>query len=345
MKETVVTGVVVDQNNISRLDHTLEVGAVGERVTVTTAAPLVQQESTTYDAKVERKFMEDLPVGFGGDTRAATDFVNLVPGAQTPGAVSGQSFGSQFGVNVGGGRQFATEFQLDGMSIAYQGITANVPLDGRPDVDLVQETKVQIGVPTAEYGRTSSGVVTFLSKSGSNDLHGNATVFIRNTKLDARAFNAASVGTDQQWEMPLSIGGPVWIPTLYNGKNKTFFFFNYTAQRQKSGGNPGTVTLPTQQEREGNFSDISSVIYDPITHSPFPGNIIPGSRIGGVAKKLNEIYPVPTNNSLTNNYNGITPSSAARNDYFVRLDHNLADKHHLTGSARWRNTALTIGGG
>ena len=345
MKETVVTGVVVDHNNISRIDRTLELGAVGERVTVTSEAPLVQQESTTFDAKVERKFMEDLPIGFGGDTRAASDVVALVPGAQVPGAASGQSFGSQFGVNVGGGRQFATEFQLDGVSIAYQGITANVPLDGRPNVDLVQETKVQIGVPTAEYGRTSSGVITFLSKSGTNDLHGNATVFIKNTKFDARAFNAATVGTDQQWEMPLSIGGPVWIPKLYNGRNKTFFFFNYTAQRQKSGGNPGTVTVPTQQQRDGNFSDFAGVIYDPITHAPFAGNIIPASRIGGVAKKLNEIYPLPTNDSLTNNFNGITPSSSLRNDYFARIDHNLTDKHHLSGSLRWRNTDILISNG
>jgi hypothetical protein len=345
MKETVVTGISVDQNNISRIDRVLQVGSVGERIFVTDEAPLVQQESTTYDAKIDHKFVEDLPVGFGGDTRAATDFVNLVPGAQTPGATSGQSFGSQFGVNVGGGRQFATEFQLDGMNIAYQGVTANVPLDGRPDVDLVQETKVQIGVPTAEYGRTSSGVVTFLSRSGTNDIHGNASVFIKNTKFDARAFNAASVGTDQQWEMPLSIGGPVWIPKLYNGRNRTFFFFNYTAQRQKSGGNPGTVTLPTKQERNGDFSDLSAVIYDPDTHIPFLGNVIPASRIGGVAKKLNEIYPQPTNDSLANNFNGITQTSAQRNDYFAKIDHNLSDRNHLSGSIRWRTTDTVIGGG
>ena len=345
MKETVVKNVLVDQNNISRVDQSLQVGSTSEQLTVTDTAPLIQQESTTYDATVQKKLIDDLPVGFGGDTRSAADFAGLVPGAQVPGNSTGQSFGSQFGVNVGGGRQFATEFQLDGMNINYQNVSAAVPLDGRPDVEWIQETKVQIGVPTAEYGRTSSGVITFLSRSGTNDLHGEASVFIKNTLFDARAFNATSRGIDQQWEMPLDVGGPVWIPKVYNGRNRTFFYFSYTAFRQKAGGQPGTVTVPTKQERGGNFSDLSTTIYSPITHAPFPGNIIPTSLIGGVATKLNQIYPLPTNNSLGNNFNGITPASASRNDYFVRMDENLTDRNHLSGSFRKRNTQTVIAEG
>ena len=107
--------------------------------------------------------------------------------------------------------------------MAYQGITADVPLDMRPDYDLTSEVKVQQGVPTAEFGRTSAGVVALLSRSGTNDYHGNAGVFIKNTVFDAHPYNTVTVTTDQNWEMPLSIGGPIWIPKVYNGRGKVLF--------------------------------------------------------------------------------------------------------------------------
>jgi len=337
MKEAVVTGVAVDQASIARVDRALELGNVSESVTVTAAAPLLEEEKTTYDAEVTRKFLEDLPSLTGGGTRDATTVVNILPGVQTPGAVSGQSYGSQFGVNIGGGRQFSTEFQMDGMNVAYQGVTNGVPLDMRPDYDLVSEVKVQIGVPSAEYGRSSGGVVTYLSRSGANDLHGDATLLLRNTVFDARAYNASSVGIDQQWELPLSVGGPVYIPKIYNGKNKTFFFFNYTAFRQRGGGNPATVTVPSAQERGGNFSDVSTPIYSPTTHQPFPGNIIPQNLISPIALAINKFYPQPTSSDLTANYTGITPSYSKADDYFAKVDHNFTDNNRLSVSFRHRN--------
>ena len=135
LKEAVTTGVLVDVGNIARVDATLTVGSTTQSITVQAVAPLMQQETTTYDAAVNRKFIEDLPNSSAGGTRDASNFVTLVPGAQTPGAVTGQSFGTQFGVNIGGGRQFSSEWQVDGMNMAYQGVTGNVSLDNRPDQD------------------------------------------------------------------------------------------------------------------------------------------------------------------------------------------------------------------
>jgi outer membrane receptor protein involved in Fe transport len=340
MKEAIITGVLVDQNNISRVDRSLEVGNVSEAVTVQASAPLLQQESTTYDATVNRKFVEDLPVAFGSVTRDPTALALLVPGV-----VNGTTYGSQFGVNIGGGRQFSTEFQLDGMAVAYQGVTANVPLDSRPDQDLVGEVKVQIGVPTAEYGRTSGGVIEYLTRSGTNELHGNATMLVRNTQFDARAYNASSVGRDQQWELALSLGGPVYIPKLYNGRNKTFFFFNYTGFRQAPGGNPSTTTVPTTQERSGNFSDLGYPIYDPTTHQPFAGNTIPTGRLSATALALTKLYPAPTNSNLVNNYNGLTPTSAEANHYFAKVDHNFTDNSRLNASFRYQHAPSVLGEG
>ena len=340
MKEAVVTGVLVDQNNISRVDRALELGNVSEAITVQASAPLLQQESTTYDATVNRKFVEDLPVVFGGGTRDSTALALLVPGV-----VNGTTYGSQFGVNIGGGRQFSTEFQIDGMAVAYQGVTAGVPLDSRPDQDVVSELKVQIGVPTAEYGRTSGGVLAYLTRSGTDTLHGNATGLVRNTILDARAYNAASVGRDQQWELALSIGGPVYIPKIYHGRNRTFFFFNYTAFRQAPGGNPSTVTVPTAQERNGNFSDLGYQLYYPTSHAAIPGNMIPTSQLSGSALALLKLYPAPTNSNLVNNYTGLTPTSAEANHYFAKIDHNFTDNNRLSGSFRFQHAPSVLGEG
>lgn len=340
MKESLTTGVLVDQNNISRVDVKLEVGNASDSVTVEATAPLLQQESTTYDGVVDRKFVEDLPVQFGSVTRDSTALALLVPGV-----VNGTTYGSQFGVNIGGGRQFSTEFQMDGMAVAYQGVTVGVPLDSRPDQDLISELKVQIGVPSAEYGRTSGGVIEYITRSGTNELHGNATGLVRNTQFDARAYNSASVGRDQQWELALSAGGPVYIPKVYHGRNRTFFFFNYTGFRQAPGGNPSTVTVPTAKERGGDFSELSYPIYDPITRQPFPLNIIPTARLSGVALALLKLYPAPTNSNLVNNYNGLTPTSAQANHYFAKVDHNFTDNNRMSVSFRYQHAPSVLGEG
>lgn len=340
MKEAVITGVQVAPNNISRVDRTLEVGALNESVTVASEAPLLQQESTTYDAAVNRKFVEDLPSAVGGGTRDATNFALLVPGV-----LPGTTFGSQFGVNVGGGRQFSTEYQIDGMNLSYQGVGPGVPLSARPDQDIVQEVKVQIGVPTAEYGRTSGGVVEYLTRSGTNELHANATTLIRNTKFNARSYNATRRGVDQQWELAISAGAPVWIPRVYNGRNKTFWFFNYTAFRLKPGGGPASTTVPTVKQRTGDFSELSTPIYDPLTKQPFPGNAIPANRISPISQALTKLYPAPTNSALINNFNGITPTSNLNNTFFGKLDHNLNDNHRIAGSARTRHQGAVLAQG
>lgn len=338
MKEFVVTGVLVDQNNISRVDATLEVGNISQAVKVEAVAPLLQQESTTYDGVVDRKFVEDLPVSFGGTTRDPTALALLVPGV-----VVSTTSGAQFGVSIGGGRQFSTEFQLDGMAVAYQGVGPGVPLDSRPDQDLIGEVKVQIGVPSAEYGRTSGGVVQYITRSGTNDLHGNATMLVRNTVLNARAYNAAVRGKDQGWELALSAGGPIYIPKLYNGRNRTFFFFNYTGLGRAPGGNPRSTTVPTSKQRNGDFSELSNPIFDPTSRQPFPGNVIPQSRLSPISQLLTQLYPAPNNTNLINNYTGLTPTSTSATHYFAKVDHNFTDNSRLSASFRWQHSPSILG--
>ena len=217
-------------------------------------------------------------------------------------------------------------------------------LDNRPDQDITSEVKVQIGVPNAEYGRTSGGVVSYITRSGSNDLHGNLTGFLRNTILDARPYNAANRSRDQDWEMADSVGGPVYIPHVYDGRNKTFFFFNLTIFRQPPTANPGTVTVPTAQERTVDFSDFPEPIYDPTTRLQFPGNVIPSNRIGATATFLNKLYPLPTDSNLVNNYTGTTPGYNKQTDWFLRIDQSFT-KNRVSGSFRARSTPALLSEG
>ena len=292
LRSLVVTGVVVDQANISRVDRMLELGSVSESVTVEAAAPLLQQESTTFDAEVTRKFVEDLPSAVGGGTRDATSIVNILPGVQSPGAVSGQSFGSQFGVNIGGGRQFSTEFQMDGMNVAYQGVTAGVPLDMRPDYDITSEVKVQIGVPSAEYGRSSGGVVTYLSRSGTNELHG-SLFWVRNTILmpgpNCHRWNRPAVGATALRRRASS------YPQDLQWQEQNLFLLQLhglPAETRRQSVNGDT---PTAQERPG-ISDIAtpSMIQPRVYLS---GKHDPGRPIGSVAQAINKFHPTPTSSS------------------------------------------------
>ncbi len=349
MKESVVSGILVDESNISRADAVLQVGNVSQSVQVTAEAPLLEQESTTVDASVDQKLINDLPSVAGGGTRDPTAVASILPGVQTPGATTGQSYGSQFGVNIGGGQQMSTEFQMDGMDVAYDGLQNPVPLDMRPDYDQVSEVKVQEGVPSAEFGRTAGGVLTYLSRSGANDFHGDAGGFIKNTIFDATPYNSTVKGVDQQWEMPLSIGGPVWLPKIYDGRKKTFFFFNFTEFKERAGGEPETVTLPTQLERSGNFTDITTPIYDPNTgqQAEYNGvkNVIPPGEISAIATAINKFYPAPQTGSLTANYTGIATAASPSMDEFVRVDHSFTENNHLFASYRHRNEALYVAEG
>jgi TonB dependent receptor len=170
-------------------------------------------------------------------------------------------------------------------------------------------------------------------------------MLLRNTALDARAYNATSVGVDQQWELALSVGGPVYIPKVYNGRNRTFFFFNYTGFRQRPGGNPSTVTVPTAQERTENFSDLGYQPYYPTSHQPIPGNVVPTSMLSPIALALMKIYPQPTNSNLVNNYTGLTPTNTLENHYFAKMDHNFSDNNRLSGSFRFYHAPSILGEG
>jgi len=205
-----------------------------------------------------------------------------------------------------------------------------------------------------EYGLTGGGVITVVTKSDTNAFHGSLYEFLRNDKLDARNTFVTVRPPFRFNQYGVSAGGPVWIPKIYHGKDRTFFFFNYEASRNRESANPIT-TVPTLGQRQGNFSDLLDSngnlipIFDPATtvpnpngsgfiRSPFPGNIIPASRIDPIARNVTSLIPAPNrapNNPFTQalNYLGVQPVTIDVDQYHGRIDHSFNAANRLFG--RW----------
>ncbi len=292
------------------LDVVLEVGALVDSVSVTAEAQLVESTNSTLGAVVENKRILDLPL----NGRNIFNLAALVPGVfmvrQTSG-IADSFTANRFIVN--GGQESTGDILLDGVTATVSHNISTIPaVSAIPSVEGIQEFKIQTNAYSAEYGRSGGGLVTLVTKSGSNDFHGSVYEFLRNSKLDANNFfqNRAgrALGSFKRNQFGASIGGPVSIPKLYSGKNKTFFFFNYEGQRILA-ASPALHTVPSQLEKAGDFSQTFNaqgqlkVIYDPQTtrpdparagafiRSPFPDNKIPSNRLDPVALKMQTYYP------------------------------------------------------
>jgi hypothetical protein len=243
--------------------------------------------------------LNTLPFQLTGASRDPASFVRLTPGAT----------GGSFGANIAGGRAFASEVLVDGVPVAYNA-TTNSPDQSKPSYDAVAEFRVEAVVPPAEYGRTSGGVVSMVTRSGTNELHGNVLTLLRNNVFDARRFNARIADITRQAESAASVGGPVVLPKLYNGKNRTFFFVNYTMFRRLNEPQGQVATVATERMRRGDFSEVTTPIFDPLTadangvRQQFPNNQIPLNRISPFALRIQDVIPGPNAPGVSGNYIG-----------------------------------------
>jgi hypothetical protein len=341
-------GVLLDPNSVVRVDAALAVGNASQTVAVTEQAPLLETQQVTLDQTIDREFVSSLPNVVNGGVRDITALLSLSAGV-AQGA-------NDFATNITGGRAFATELLLDGVPMVYSPL-ASVALSNKPDQEIISEVQVQVGVPSAEWGHASGGVGSFITRSGTDKYHGDSLIILRNTVLDATPYNAKSKTQDQQFEWPISVGGPIIIPHVYNGKEKSFFYFSYAAYRKHSANAPVNATVPTVLERGGNFSDIPGIqLYDPATGNLFPaianepgcvaGACIPTSRFSATSSAfLAKFIPQPQNSGLVNNYIGGAPNSDLENHYFARVDQRIGNANTIHASFRWDNVNQTVPGG
>jgi hypothetical protein len=341
-KKYTQSGITIGTNVKVTQDIVLQVGSQAESVTVTADVALLSTASASVGQVITSSQIESMPM----NGRTALTLAQLAYGV-TPS--SDPRFTRPFdnagpsGFSMGGGQAQSNELLLDGAP----DMTRNRRVAYNPPVDSVAEVKVEAFQPDAAYGNTSGGTVNVVMKGGTNELHGSLYEFNQVSALKATPFftNAASqrkpVTRFNQYGG--SIGGPIWIPKLINGKNKLFFFFTYEGIKQ-SEPEPTFSTIPSLAQRRGDFSALTSqgvTIYDPntgvlnngiITRQPFPGNIIPTNRINPVATNILGFLPAPNDAGSPigqNNRFDNTVRSDNFSSYVGRFDWNISDKHKL----------------
>jgi hypothetical protein len=246
-------GITVYVGSTATVNIALQVGAASSTsVTVTADASQLQSESSDVGTTVPSELIQDLPLFFGGEPRNPLQFVTITPGFS---GVMSNSPTEQGGFKLNGGQQSGTDILVDGGTIELA--SANLQMNYGVSVEAVQEFKVMTNTFDAQYGRTSGGLVNLVTKSGTNVLHGSVYDNLKNRSLDANSWINDLEGSqkpiDTQNDFGAIISGPVFIPKLYDGRNKTFFMFNYEGFRYNVGGS-GLNSAPTQAMTGGDFS-------------------------------------------------------------------------------------------
>lgn len=336
-------GLQLDVDQIIRLDFALQLGTVTDQVLVTAEGPVLETDTQSVGQVVAGTEVTGLPL-LGRDAYALAE---LVPGVRPAAGMNALPVDiiSTASISINGAPGNANEFLLDGAPNSFP--SQNQPIV-YPNADSVQEFKVETSNYHAEFGRAAGGVFNVVTKSGSNAWHFTLYEFFRNTVLDANNWFANLAG---QKPPPLKFnqfggvfGGPVIIPKVYNGHNRTFFFVNSEIVRFIQGVT-FTATVPNPTKLAGNFSsDLNSsgqqiTIYDPFSsrsngaggyvRDPFAGNVIPTSRINPVSLAMLAYFPAPntTGSGPTNQNNYIRTggNDIQKNTYSTRLDHNFTD--------------------
>jgi hypothetical protein len=346
-KRLVLSGLILDVDQTAGEDFTLELGTVSETVQVSSAEPLLETQSSDVGAVIENKSIENLPL----NQRNPFSLVLLVPGVT--GTVNASFTGLQF--NVNGARAGNTDVLLDGVPAAPPTDDVTV-LSIFPSVDATQEFKVQTSNFSSQFGNAAGGIINILYKSGTNSLHGSVYDFLRNSYLDSNNYFANLYGYKlpafHRNQFGFSLGGPVYLPGLYHGQNKTFFFVDYEGLRQTQATSQ-TLSVPTLAERGGDFSSAGVSIYDPrstvkmvsgtgattYTRTQFLNNKIDPSLFDPVAANILKYYPLPNIASTVgrNNYfvNTTTPTSI--NQYDIKIDQIFSDRQRLSFRFSKRN--------
>ena len=335
-----LTRIPVSTNQVVRNDVALKIGQVSENISVTADVPPINTEDASLTETLSTKTTAELPLNSRNALRLALTIPTVLPGRKSPGGNPGGGEGY-----IGAGtREIQNNISMDGVSIMNNLITTATL---RPSVDAIQEFQVQTGTYPAQYGGYMGVQINVITKSGTNQLHGTAFEFLRNDALDARNFFARRdlvKAPLRQNQFGFALTGPVVIPKLYDGHNRTFFLLNYEALRNKQ-ATPGISTALTEPMRRGDFSAITTPIIDPFApgRAAFQGNIIPISRLSPQALKALQYMPLPTQAGVTNNYNVNVPSSNDGNQTIDRVDQSIGQKVRLFFRYALGNTDLLNG--
>ncbi len=355
-KSVTHSNVALDAGATGRVDSKMEVGNVQQSVNVVAESSLLQTDDAKLGNSMADAMIEALPTVVSGNMRSPFDLA----------AITAQVTGGDQDFRIGGGQAGSFGVMLDGSSANTNraGSTLWAAVNA-PSLDAITQFSVETNGFKAEFGRAGGGMVTFVSKSGTNQYHGTAFDYIRNNAFDARGFFNSTTPVYRQHDFGGTIGGPIVIPKIYNGRNKTFFFASYEGFRNRVGGLTTAIALPPTEFYKGDFhnavsrtqnkdgSYIMYPVFDPettlfnstnkqYTRTPFAGNIIPMSRIDPMSAKLldlgastmtsglrKDVVPGTPQYWLENYWQGGT-SINPNDKYSVKFDHMLNDSNRLS---------------
>ncbi len=328
-------GIILTANDrVAVRKVTLEVGDVTQTVTVTADQALVKTESAERAGLIDEQQIQSIAL----KGRDYMGLVRLLPGVVDTANREAPGWNNLVGVTVNGSRGGTLNLTLDGVSSLDTGSQLGPYL--APGLDAISEVKVLLTNYQAEYGRSSGGTINVVIKNGTRDFHGGGFYFKRHEQFNANEFfNNLRHVPKQRYRFNYwggNIGGPVIIPgTDFNkGRDKLFFFFSQEYLPRRYPTRQGTITYPTQLERNGDFSKSFDtggrliVVRDPQTGQPFSGNVIPANRIDANGQKLLNIFPLPNFVDPTNNYNNVFQSTVdqPRREEILRMDWNISQK-------------------
>ena len=336
-KRQKVSGVELAVDPQANIPILMQVGEVAETVTVEARTEgQLATDSSSLGNTITPSQLQYLPL----PSRNVLNLLALTPGVSSGGDITSQGGLSTSQLSIDGSRTLNSEFLIDGLSVVTGSTGAPQTL---PPADSVREFTVLAASYSAQYGRTAGAMITLITNSGVNLLHGAAYGYFRNEDLDANNYFNNLLGKPRSEDrynlFGGKLGGPLSIPKVYDGKNKTFFFVNYEGLIQASPYNL-TSTVPYGAYAAGNFAASPTLVYDPATKAPFPGNAIPSSSIDPAALKILGLVPAPnspgtrnkTDNIAANNFVSIGSSHPTTNTGIARLDETATDSLRLFGT-------------
>jgi hypothetical protein len=320
-KKAVVTDIVLRVNDRRRVNFTLEVGGITEIVTVAASLVAVDTASGTTSSIMGSEDLLQLP----SSGRQVMPFSMIMPG------VTGRNTDTRTSQQqaVNGVRPTHNAWLLDGGYNIDTGGNWGMPM--APNMETVAEFRAIRGNYSAEFGIGGGSQFNVVTRGGSNEFHGALSWYHRADWINARNFFSPTKEPFRNNDFGGSIGGPVIIPGLYHGRDKTFFFAFFGARTERR-EERFTSKVPEMAYRTGDFSTLGTVIRDPATGEPFPGNIIPANRIDTFAKNYTAVYPAPNfRDSLGNNYTVLQPRSFNLPQQNYRIDHHFNERHRIFG--------------
>ncbi len=354
-KESLQKDVSLQVAQTAKIDVTLQVGEVSESITVTGAPPILDTQTSSIGQVITGQTVQDLPL----NGRSTFRLIALTPGVTFNQSAYGQfgdvavnsTFDTNFSIN--GGRAQSNEILIDGVPSSAGFFDQITTL---PTVDDTQEFKVESNNLSAQYGRYAGGAINVSTKSGANAIHGDAFEFVRNSAFDANDWFTKHAGNPippfKMNQFGGTVGGPLVLPKIYNGHDRTFFFLDYQGTRRIKGV-PYTALVPTDLQKQGVFGNVN--IYNPFTTTTAGAtkprqqfsylgvlNTIDPALIDPVAAQIQKYFPEPNLTGVTGkNFTSSAPVIVNQDVFSTRIDQNVSQKYHLFGRYAYSNSNVT----